>query len=173
MHTKLKLLVLSVTLLTLAARTTIPVMAQNPTGSIRGTVTDQSGAIIQNAAVTVTNKATGDVRKVSTGNDGIFAVENLLPAEYEVKIEAPNFATESIQEFQISTFSFDLSTGVTSVGAINIVSRTGSNSVHGNAFLFYRDHTFAAIPTFFRPSATFDPFFRRYQYGGSLGGPIK
>ena len=86
---------------------------------------------------------------------------------------AQNFSTESIQEFQISTFSFDLSTGVTSVGAINIVSRTGSNSVHGNGFLFYRDHTFAAIPTFFRPAATFDPFFRRYQYGGSLGGPIK
>ena len=81
MHTKFKLLLLSVTLLALAARTTIPVMAQNPTGSIRGTVTDQSGAIIQNANVTVTNKATGDVRKVSTGSDGIFAVENLLAGD--------------------------------------------------------------------------------------------
>ena len=95
MHNKFKLLLLGVTLLTLSARTTLPVMAQNPTGSIRGTVTDQSGAIIQNAAVTVTNKGTGDVRKVNTGNDGIFAVENLLPGEYEVKIEAPNFATQN------------------------------------------------------------------------------
>ena len=95
MHNKFKLLLLSVTLLTLAARTTLPVMAQNPTGSIRGTVTDQQGAIIQNANVTVTNKATGDARKVNTGSDGIYAVENLLPGEYEVKIEATNFATQN------------------------------------------------------------------------------
>jgi hypothetical protein len=296
MHNKSKLLLLAVALLTLAVRTTIPVLAQNPTGSIRGTVTDQQGAVILNATVTATNKATRDTRKVSTGNDGIYAIENLLPGEYDVKVEAQgfatqnitslvvqtgsttsgdaslraggagevvdvvadapvidkqnfkidgvitrqkidalplngrnflqlallepgvsvsvgnvgnannlfnvsiggansaltritvdggsvldpvtggaaqNFSTESIQEFQISTFSFDLSTGVTSVGAVNIVSRTGTNSVHGNAFLFYRDHSFAALPTFFRPNKNFDPFFRRYQYGGSLGGPIK
>src|SRR5436190_24200725 len=95
MHTKFKLLLLSVTLLALAARTTFPVMAQNPTGSIRGTVTDQQGAIIQNATVTVTNKATGDARKVNTGSDGSYAVENLLAGEYEVKIEASNFATQN------------------------------------------------------------------------------
>ncbi|HWO01525.1 MAG TPA: hypothetical protein VNS63_19855, partial [Blastocatellia bacterium] len=86
---------------------------------------------------------------------------------------AQNFSTESIQEFQISTFSFDLSTGITSVGAVNIISRTGTNAFHGNAFLFYRDHSIAALPTFGRPNATFDPFFRRYQWGGSVGGPIK
>ncbi len=62
---------------------------------------------------------------------------------------------------------------MTSVGAVNIVSRTGTNSLHGNAFLFYRDHSFAALPTFFRPNRNFDPFFRRYQYGGAVGGPIK
>src|SRR5262249_41979320 len=38
---------------------------------------------------------------------------------------------------------------------------------------YFRDHTLAALPTFFRPNATFDPFFRRYQYGGNFGGPIK
>jgi Carboxypeptidase regulatory-like domain len=296
MHKKFRLLLLALTLLTLAARTTFPVMAQNPTGSIRGTVTDQQGAVIADATVTATNKATGDARKVTTGNDGIYAIENLLPGEYDVRIEAKgfatqnitsltvqtgstssgdaslraggtgevvdivaeapiidkqnfkidgvvtrqkidalplngrnflqlallepgvsvsvsnlgnannlfnvsiggadssltritvdggsvldpvtggaaqNFSTESIQEFQISTFSFDLSTGVTSVGAVNIVSRTGTNDYHGNAFIFYRDHSFAALPTFFRPNRNFDPFFRRYQWGGSVGGPIK
>src|SRR5215813_840837 len=86
---------------------------------------------------------------------------------------AQNFSTETIQEFQISTFNFDLSTGVTSVGAINIVSRTGTNDFHGSAFLFFRDHSISALPTFFRPSENFDPFFRRYQYGGAIGGPIK
>src|SRR2546426_8222453 len=95
MHKKFRLLLLAVALLALAVRTTLPVLAQNPTGSIRGTVTDQQGAIIQNANVTVTNKATGDARKVNTGNDGIYAVENLLAGEYEVKIEAQGFATQN------------------------------------------------------------------------------
>src|SRR2546427_7193425 len=67
MHTKFKLLLLVVALLTLAARTTFPVMAQNPTGSIRGVVKDQQGAVILNATVTVTNKATGGVRTTNTG----------------------------------------------------------------------------------------------------------
>jgi hypothetical protein len=86
---------------------------------------------------------------------------------------AQNFSTETIQEFQISTFNFDLSTGLTSVGAVNIVSRTGTNDIHGNAFLYFRDHNISALPTFFRPNNDFDPFFRRYQYGGSVGGPFK
>lgn len=86
---------------------------------------------------------------------------------------AQNFSTETVQEFQISTYNFDLSTGVTSVGAINIVSRTGSNELHGSGFLYFRDDKLAAIPTLNKPSKTFDPPFRRYQYGGSIGGPIK
>ena len=295
MHNKFRLLLLAVVLLTLAVRTTIPVLAQNPTGSIKGTVTDQQGGVIQNATITVTNKATGSVRTATSGADGIYLVSTLLPGDYEVKIEAQgfatqvstltvqvgnttsgdgalragskgevvdvvaeapiidkqnfkidgvvtrqkiealplngrnflqlallepgvsvsasnvgnannlfnvsvggassaltritvdggsildpvtggaaqNFSTETIQEFQISTFSFDLSTGVTSVGAVNIVSRTGTNDLHGSGFLYFRDHSIAALPTFVRPSRNFDPDFRRYQYGGSVGGPIK
>src|SRR5256885_2105538 len=105
MHNKFKLLLLAIALLTLAARTTLPVMAQNPTGSIRGVVTDQHGAVIQNATVTVTNKATGDIRKVNAGNDGIYAVENLLPGEYDVKVEAQGFATQNITSLVVQTGS--------------------------------------------------------------------
>src|SRR5262245_1609606 len=115
MHKKFRLLLLALTLLTLAARTTFPVMAQNPTGSIRGTVTDQQGAVITDATVTATNKATGDTRKVSTGNDGIYAIENLLPGEYDVKIEAKGFATQNITSLVVQTGS--TSTGDASLRA--------------------------------------------------------
>jgi len=54
-------------------------MAQNPTGSIRGVVKDQRGAVITNASVTVTNKATGLCKNGKTGSDGIYAVENSRP----------------------------------------------------------------------------------------------
>jgi len=90
-----------------------------------------------------------------------------------------NFSQESVQEFQISTFNYDLATSVTSVGSINIVSRSGSNDIHGTAFFYYRDHNIAAFPGFGRDPNRFqdpklnDPFFARRQAGGSLGGPIK
>src|SRR5262249_61975624 len=74
----------------------LPAVGQNPTGSVRGTVTDEHAAVITNAMVTVTNKATGSSRKVSTGGDGIYAVDNLLPGTYEVKIEAQRFPTQAI-----------------------------------------------------------------------------
>ncbi|MFN7622408.1 MAG: carboxypeptidase regulatory-like domain-containing protein, partial [Acidobacteriota bacterium] len=83
-----------------------------------------------------------------------------------------NFSVESVQEFQISSFNFDLSTGVTSVGAVNIVSRTGGNEYHGTAFAFYRDNHMAAYPTLNRIASNPNPFFRRLQAGFALGGPI-
>lgn len=83
-----------------------------------------------------------------------------------------NFSIESVQEFQISSFNFDLATGVTSVGAINIVTRTGKNELFGSAFAFYRDRNVAAYPVLNRVAQNPDPFFRRLQAGFSVGGPI-
>jgi len=55
------------------------VLAQNATGSITGTVTDPNNEVIANATVTVTNKATGAVRKGATRGGGTYSVENLFP----------------------------------------------------------------------------------------------
>jgi Carboxypeptidase regulatory-like domain len=84
-----------------------------------------------------------------------------------------NFSSESVAEFQISTFNFDLSTGTVSAGAINVVSRTGTNQLHGSGFFFFRDHNMAAYPALRRDPFYPDPYFARKQYGFSLGGPIK
>jgi hypothetical protein len=99
-----------------------------------------------------------------------------------------NFSSETVQEFQIGTIGFDLSTGTVSSGAVNVVSRGGSNNFHGSGFFFFRDHNIAAYPALSRPctgAATDsplcnnpdtrkrleDPFFVRRQYGGTIGGP--
>jgi len=84
-----------------------------------------------------------------------------------------NFSQEVVQEFQISTSNFDLSTGVTGVGAVNIVTRTGGNDFHGSGYFFFRDHHMAAYPGLSRDSAAPDPFFARRQSGFYVGGPIK
>ena len=83
-----------------------------------------------------------------------------------------NFSQEIVQEFQISTVNFDLSTGITAAGAINIVTRTGSNQLHGSGFFFFRDHHMSAYPGLQRDPLAPDPFFARRQSGVWVGGPI-
>jgi hypothetical protein len=64
------------------------------TSQIRGTVTDQSGAIVQNAIVTVTNDATNIATSAKTDEKGLYALTGLRPASYTIKVEAPGFRGE-------------------------------------------------------------------------------
>jgi hypothetical protein len=82
-----------------------------------------------------------------------------------------NFSQEVVQEFQLSQVNFDLSTDITSVGSINIVTRSGGNDFHGSGYFFYRDHNMAAYPGLAHTGP--DPFFARRNPGFWLGGPIK
>ena len=100
-----------------------------------------------------------------------------------------NFSQEVIQEFQLSSSNFDLSTGITSVGAVNIVSRSGGNEFHGSGYYFFRDHNMSAYPGLKRicletPNSPAcinaasrkrveDPYFVRSNPGFWFGGPIK
>jgi hypothetical protein len=85
---------------------------------------------------------------------------------------ALNVSQETVQEFSISTFNFDLSTGTTASGAVNIISRRGGNAVTGSSFAYYRDHHLAAYPGLRRDARNPDPFFARRQTGFSLAGPF-
>ena len=83
------------------------------------------------------------------------------------------FSQEVVQEFQISTVNFDLSTGIADEGAINVVTRSGGNALYGTAFYFFRDHKLSAYPALKRDPTNPDPFFQRRQFGFALGGPIR
>jgi Carboxypeptidase regulatory-like domain/TonB dependent receptor len=79
------IVILIITLLSTAA------MAQ--TGSIAGSVTDPSGAALQNVQITVRNLATNAVRGVTSSDVGSYVVPNLVPGNYEVTFETPGFKT--------------------------------------------------------------------------------
>jgi hypothetical protein len=55
-----------------------------------------------------------------------------------------NISNESIREFQVAQSTLDPSTDITSAGAVNIVTRSGTNAIHGSGFGFFRDARFAA-----------------------------
>ncbi len=63
------------------------------TGSIQGTVTDPSGAVVGGARVTIINKATGQNIGTTTSSSGTYASGALIPGNYQIKIEAKGFKT--------------------------------------------------------------------------------
>jgi outer membrane receptor protein involved in Fe transport len=71
--------------------------AQQETGSIKGTIKDQSGAVIPGATVTIKNVGTNAVRTTITGADGSFVSTNLLPATYSVTAAMTGFNTGTKQ----------------------------------------------------------------------------
>jgi len=79
-----------------------------------------------------------------------------------------NFAMDSIREFKVSTSNYKAEYGLATGGLMTVVSKSGTNSFHGSGLLFVRDASLTAREYFQKTK----PDYRRYQYGGTLGGPI-
>jgi len=77
--------------------------AQTITGSVNGTVTDTSGAVIPNAKVTATNTETGVETSTTTNNDGIYGIRFLQIGTYKVTIDATGFGTSTYGPFALET----------------------------------------------------------------------
>ena len=71
----------------------MPAWAQRTTGTIRGTVTDPTGAVVPGANVTATNTATGFTRTATTNADGLYVFSDLLVGPYTVEVALSGFKT--------------------------------------------------------------------------------
>ncbi len=78
------------TLLILSASLAAPALAQS-IGRIAGTVTDNTGAAVVDAAVEIVNLETGEVRRVTTNTSGTYAVSPLPVGAYRVQIRKEGF----------------------------------------------------------------------------------
>jgi hypothetical protein len=72
------------------------------TGVITGTVTDPSGAVIPNAAVTVRNTGTGEDRKFDTNGSGLYAAFALPVGRYEISVAAAGFKKTTRPDIQLN-----------------------------------------------------------------------
>jgi Carboxypeptidase regulatory-like domain/TonB dependent receptor/TonB-dependent Receptor Plug Domain len=77
---------------------------------------------------------------------------------------------EIVQEFQVVNNGLSAESGGASGGSINVITRSGANAIHGDAFLFAQDAAFNARDPFENEAAK--PSFRRFRAGAALGGPI-
>ena len=102
------------------------------------------------------------------GRTARIEVDGVDISDENVGTTTQNIAMSAIQEFQIGQSSLDLSSELTSSGTVNVVTKSGTNSVHGDAFGTFRDKR---VGTANFPGGSDNPF-QRDVFGGSLGGPI-
>jgi outer membrane receptor protein involved in Fe transport len=79
-----------------------------------------------------------------------------------------NFAMDSIREFKVSQSTYKAELGLATGGVLSVVTKSGTNNFSGSAFNFFRDKSLTAKTAFEQER----PDFRRWQYGGTFGGPI-
>ncbi len=84
---------------------------------LRGTVTDETGAVISGAKVTLRNEQTNDARETTADGNGVYQFIRVPPGQYEVSVEAANFSKSVSQNITLT---------VGQVGNFDVSLRAGS-----------------------------------------------
>jgi Carboxypeptidase regulatory-like domain/TonB-dependent Receptor Plug Domain/TonB dependent receptor len=84
-----------------------------------------------------------------------------------------NLGVDAIQEFSVLTGNYSAEYGRTSGGVVNAISKSGTNSFHGDVYEFLRNDKLDATDFFLNASGQPKPAYRRNQFGGAAGGPIR
>ncbi len=88
------------------------------------------------------------------------------------------FSQEAVREFQVLTNSYSAEFGKASGGVVNIVTKSGTNDVRGNAFFYFREDSLNAKSYFEKNDIFGNPIaldkapYNQKQWGGTIGGPI-
>ena len=83
-----------------------------------------------------------------------------------------NYSIEDVQEFKIQTQQYKAEFGRTTGGVLTVVTKSGTNEFHGSGFGFFRDDQLNSMTESEQLGGADKAPYRRWQYGGSLGGPI-
>jgi hypothetical protein len=83
------------------------------------------------------------------------------------------FSADAIQEYKVTTGRYSAEFGRSTGGVVNVITKSGTNDLHGTAFLFARDDSLNAETFFEKEEGTGKQPFQQQQTGGTVGGPIK
>jgi hypothetical protein len=102
--------------------------------------------------------------------------DNIVSQGFDDASDKPGIAIpapDSIQEFKVQTGLYDAEYGRQGGANVNLVTKSGTNDIHGTMFEFVRNNAFNANAFFNNTTGTPKPVLKQNQYGGTVGGPIK
>lgn len=109
------------------------------------------------------------------GRSSLVQVDGADNTDNSVNASRSTVSQEAVQEFQVVTNSYAPEFGRTSGGVVNVVTKSGGNDLHGNAFGFIRHKSIQArnaLAPIIDNDPNKKPPFTRAQYGATLGGPL-
>src|SRR5262245_3417100 len=136
-------------------------------------VADSSMAFTQNAARTLARQTPSTNISIGggSGRSNYVTIDGGENESGSGSLRIRNMSVEAIQEFQVNRNGFNAEYGFTTGTALNVITKSGTNSLHGSAYLFYRSQkTSARNPLFFGNNKPYE----QYVFPGfNLGGPLK
>ena len=151
--------------LPLNGRNTIALTTLTP-GVRLNTTVSQSGFANRGtnlSAISINGSPTGSNSYILDGQS------NLSTTTGEIAV---NPTVDAIQEFKVQSGVFSAQYGFTLGGVVNLVSRSGTNQLHGSIYEFVRNDIFNARNVFATAGVVTKPILRYNQLGGAVGGPI-
>jgi hypothetical protein len=122
----------------------------------------------------ISGSADQDVSFLNFGGTFFNTAEYLLDGTWDTRLDWGGViyvpSVDDVQEFKVQTNAFTAQYGFSSGNVVNIVTKSGSNAFHGDAFEFYRNSNLDSR-YYFNNGA--QPDFHRNQFGGTFGGPIR
>ena len=122
----------------------------------------------------ISGSADQDVSFLNFGGTFFNTAEYLLDGTWDTRLDWGGViyvpSVDDVDEFKIQTNAFTAQYGFSSGNVVNVVTKSGSNQFHGDAFEFYRNSNVDAR-YFFNNGK--QPNFHRNQFGGTIGGPIR
>ena len=88
----------------------------------------------------------------------------------------PTPPIEAIQEISVNSAMYDATQGSNSGAHIGVITKSGTNAIHGEAYEYFQNSAMNAAPFFYNASpiiTTKDPYLNRNQFGATVGGPIQ